>query len=164
MSLRDQFRKAKILSDKDAKRLAHQARVERTEKGREALEQEAKTRAREVEQLRQSEREESRRTQEQLERERRQKEELAAARVLLAEAKKPGPGAVKFYFAANDGTLPWLELSPREAQELSAGAVGVVRSGPPATHTYRLMSIESLRRVAKMIPDAVVHVARGIAI
>ena len=89
---------------------------------------------------------------------------LAAVRVLLAEARKPGPGNVKFYFAASDGTLPWLELSPREAQELSAGAVCVVRSGPPATHTYRLVSIDAARRVAKVMPDAVVHAARGVAI
>ena len=36
---------------------------------------------------------------------------------LLADARKPGSGTVKFYFAAPDGSLPWLELAPREAQD-----------------------------------------------
>ena len=36
--LRDQLKKAKILSDKDAKRLAHEERVHRKEVGREGLE------------------------------------------------------------------------------------------------------------------------------
>jgi hypothetical protein len=44
MNLRDQLKQAKLLSDKKAKQLAHEARVERTEKGREAIEQEAQQR------------------------------------------------------------------------------------------------------------------------
>lgn len=162
MNLRDQFKKANLISDKDSKRLAHEARVERTEKGRETIEQEQKQRVQELEQLQARERERSRREQEQLERERKEREELAAARTLVAEAKKPGPGAVKFYFEAEDGTLPWLELSAREAQELRAGALCVVRHGAPATHTYRLLGLESAKRVARALPEVVVHAPRGV--
>ena len=43
MNMRDQLKKAKLLSDKQAKQLAHSQRVERKEKGREQLEQEAQT-------------------------------------------------------------------------------------------------------------------------
>lgn len=162
MSLRDQFKKAKILSDKDARRLAHEARVERSEKGRETLEQEAKARQQEVAKLQQEEREQTRRDQERLERERREREERTAARALIAEARKPGPGAVRFYFAATDGTLPWLELSPREAQEVRAGALCIVRSGPPGTHTYRLLGTEAGKRVKKVMPENVVFAPRGV--
>ena len=162
MSLRDQFKKANLLSDKDARRLAHEARVERTEKGRETLEQEAAARQRELDQLATRERERVRRETERAEAERSQREELAAVRSLLAGARKPGSGTVKFYFAAADGSLPWLELSPREAQEVRAGAVCVVRSGPPSTHTYRLLPVESTRRVARVMPDAVVLAPRGV--
>ena len=45
MNLRDQLKKANLISDKKAKQLAHQQRVERKEKGREQLEQEARSRA-----------------------------------------------------------------------------------------------------------------------
>ncbi len=162
MSLRDQFKKANLISDKDARRLAHESRVERTEKGQPALDQESAARQRELEQLQARERERIRREQERIEVERRQRDEVLAVRALLGDAKKPGPGTVKFYFEANDGTLPWLELAPREAQEVRAGALCVVRSGPPATHTYRLLSLEATKRVAKVLPEVVVFAPRGV--
>ena len=161
MSLRDQFKKAKLLSDKDARRLAHEARVERTEKGREGVERDARQRQQEIEELQQLDRDKTRREQDGRERERKRLEELAAARALLADAKQPGPGPVKFYFAVEDGSLPWLELSPREAQELRAGAICVARTGAPATHTYGMLAIDAGRRVARAIPAAIVHAAKG---
>lgn len=162
MSLRDQFKKANILSDKEARRLAHEARVERTEKGRETLEQEAALRQREIERLQKEERERTRRETERLEQEKKRREELAAVQVLIADAKKPGPGAVRFYFETADGALPWLEVSPREAQELRAGALCVVRAGQPNTHTYRLLPLEACKRVARIRPDAVALAPRGV--
>ena len=59
MSLRDQFKKAKLLSDKEARRLEHEARIERKEKGREQLEQEQKEREQQVRELQTKEREAS---------------------------------------------------------------------------------------------------------
>jgi uncharacterized protein YaiL (DUF2058 family) len=162
MSLRDQLKKANLLNDKEHKRLAHEARIERKEKGREALEAEAGARAQDLEALTAAERERTRSEQEAAERHRKQREEVAAVHTLLAEAKKPGPGAVKFYFEAEDGSLPWLELAPREAQEVRAGQLCVVRTGPPGTHTYRLLPLEVCRRVARTRPDAVVHAPRGV--
>lgn len=162
MSLRDQFKKANLLSDKEARRLAHEARIERTEKGREGLDADAATRQRELEQLQGRERERSRREQERVEAERKQREELHAVQMLVAEAKKPGPGTVKFYFEAVDGSLPWLEVSPREAQEVRAGSLCVVRSGAPGTHTYRLLPMEATRRVGRLLPDVVVFAPRGL--
>ena len=162
MSLRDQFKKANIISDKDARRLGHEARVERSEKGREVLDQEAARRQKEIEQLQAREREKDRREQERIEVERKRREEVLAVHALLAGAKKPGPGTVKFYFEANDGSLPWLEVSPREAQEVRAGTSCVVRGGPPATHTYRLLPLEATKRLAKVLPEVVVYAPRGV--
>ena len=162
MSLRDQLKKANLLSDKDAKRLAHEARVERKDKGRETLEQEAAARQVEIEQLSASERERTRLEQERAEKQKKPRAEVAAVQALLADAKKPGPGAVKFYFEAEDGLLPWLELSPREAQEVRAGQLCVVRAGAPGTHTYRLLGLESTRRVARVRPEVVVSAPRGL--
>ena len=162
MSLRDQFKKANLISDKDARRLAHDARVERTEKGQPALDQEAAGRQRELERLQGRERERMRVEQERIEAERKRREEEQAVRALLDDARKPGPGTVKFYFEANDGTLPWLELSPREAQEVRAGALCVVRRGPAGTHTYRLLPLDATKRLAKVLPEAVVFAPRGV--
>ena len=162
MNLRDQLKKAKLLSDKQARQLAHEARVERKEKGREQLEGEQQQRQDEVRALRDQDREQTRREQAAAEARRKQREELAAVEALLQAAKKPGPGTVKFYFAAADGSLPWLELSPREAQEVRAGQLCVARGGPRATHTYRLLPIEVGKRVARVRPDAIVHAPRGV--
>lgn len=162
MNMRDQLKKAKLLSDKQAKQLAHSQRVERKEKGREQLEQEAQTRKAEIEAIRAAERENTRRDQAEIERQRKQREEQVAIDVLIAAAKKPGPGPVKFYFAARDGSLPWLDLSPREAQEVSAGQLCVVRSGPAGTHVYRLLAADSARRVANLRPDALAYASKGV--
>lgn len=162
MSLRDQLKKANLLSDKEARRLAHEARVDRTEKGREGLDQEAPVRQQELEKLQAKERERGRHEQERLDAERARRDEIAAVQALLAGAKKPGPGTVRFYFAADDGTLPWLELSPREAQEVRAGQLCVVRSGPPGTHTYRLLPLDATKRIAKVRPDVIVSAPRGV--
>ena len=156
MSLRDQLKKANLLSDKDSKRLAHEARVERKEKGREVLEQETAQRQQQIEAMTAQERERTRIEQEKAEQAKKKREEVAAVAVLLADAKKPGPGAVKFYFAAEDGALPWLELSPREAQEVRAGQLCVVRSGKAGTHSYRLLGLDSTKRVARVRPEVVV--------
>lgn len=163
MSLRDQLKKANLLSDKEARRLAHEARVERTEKGRETIEQETAARQQELAALAGKERERTRAEQEAFEREKKQREELAAVQALLAAAKKPGGGTVKFYFEARDGSLPWLELAPREAQEVRAGQLCIVRAGPPGTHTYRLLSLDSTRRLARVMPDVVAFAPRGVA-
>jgi uncharacterized protein YaiL (DUF2058 family) len=162
MSLRDQFKKANLISDKEARRLAHEARVERKEKGREEIEREAAQRSAEVRDLQAKEREQARREQAELDRERKQREEASAVQTLLDEAKKPGPGAVKYYFATPDGALPWLELSPREAQEVRAGQLCVVRAGAAKTHAYRLLPLEATRRVARLRPEAVVLAPRGV--
>jgi uncharacterized protein YaiL (DUF2058 family) len=162
MSLRDQLKKANLLSDKDARRLAHEARVDRKDKGRETLEQEAATRQRELEELAGKDRERTREHTEAAERRAKQREELAAVQALIADAKKPGAGTVKFYFEAPDGTLPWLELAPREAQEVRAGQLCIVRGGPAGTHTYRLLPLEATRRVARVLPDAIVWAPRGV--
>ncbi|MFN6147468.1 MAG: DUF2058 family protein [Planctomycetota bacterium] len=162
MSLRDQLKKANLLSDKDHKRLAHEARVERAEKGRDQLEAEAKAREQELAGLAAKERERTKAEQDALDRQRKQREELAAVHALLADARKPGSGTVKFYFAAPDGSLPWLELAPREAQEVRAGQLCVVRGGPAGAHVYRLLPLEATRRVARVLPDAVVFAPRGL--
>lgn len=162
MSLRDQLKKANLLSDKESKRLAHEARVERKEKGRETLDQEAATRQQQLEGMQAQDRERTRREQQQLDAARARADELAAVRALVGAARKPASGTLRFYFEAEDGSLPWLELSPRDAQEVRAGQLCVVRSGPPGTHTYRLLPLDATKRVAKVLPDVIVSAPRGV--
>lgn len=162
-NLRDQLKKANILSDQEARRLAHQERVERKQKGREQLEQEQQGRQQELAALQAQERQRTAQQQAEHEAERKAREEQAAVRAILAnETRKAGPGMAKWYFEAADGSLPWLELSPREAQELRAGMLCVVRSGPPGTHDYRLLATELARRVARLQPELLAFAPRGV--
>lgn len=162
MSLRDQFKKANLLSDKDHKRLAHEARVERKEKGREQLEQESKQREKELADLAAADRQRTQKEQRELEALRQQKEEAAAVDAILQQAHRAGPGTVKFYFEREDGSLPWLEVSPREAQELRAGQLCVVTTSAAAVHDYRLLGLELARRVARVRPELVALAPPGV--
>ena len=96
------------------------------------------------------------------EEERLRKQEQEAVGQLLESAKKPGPGTVKFYFATREGALPWLDLSSREAQEVRAGQLCVVRSGPVGTHTYRLLPADAAKRVHQARPDAIAFAPQGV--
>lgn len=164
MSLRDQFKKANLLSDKEARRLAHEARIERKEKGREQIEQEQQQNQKTLQELAASERARVQREQRELEAQRQEQQEAAAVASILAnEARCAGHGTVRFYFEIEDGALPWLEVSPREAQELRAGQLCIVRVGPAGVHDYRLLGSELARRVGKLRPEVLVHAPRGLA-
>lgn len=162
MNLRDQFKKAKLLSDKDARRLAHEARVERKEKGREQLEDEQQSHREQLQQQRDEGRERTAKEQQRLEAERKAREEDAAVDAILAAAQKPVSGPTRFYFEAPDGSLPWLEVAPRQAQQLQAGMFCIVRTGPPGTHDYRLLATEQARRVGRLRPEVVVFGPPGV--
>lgn len=163
-NLRDQLKKAKILSDQEARRLQHQERVERKEKSREESEREQRERQQELQTLQARDRQRTAQQQAQFEAERKAREEQAAVRGILAnETRKAGPGMAKWYFETADGALPWLELSPRDAQELRAGMLCVVRTGPAGTHDYRLLGTELTRRVARLMPEVVAFAPRGVS-
>jgi len=165
MNLRDQLKKAKLLSEKDAKRLAHEERVDRKEKGSVQLEAEQAQRRAELDAMSEQERRQAQQRQQQIEAERARRAEADAVHAILAEqARKPGPGTVKWYFQLPDGALPWLELSAREAQEVRAGMVCVVQAGAPGAHDYRLLATELARRVGRVLPKAIVYAPRGVAV
>src|SRR5262245_27523491 len=110
--LRDQLKKAKLLSAKESKQLAHQERMHRAEVGREGVEREQSERRAELAQQQESERETQRETQRLLEEERRGAAERAACQELLErEVIRPRErGGKRWYFQLADGSLPWLEV------------------------------------------------------
>ena len=163
-SLRDQLRKAKLLSDKEARRLAHEERVRRKARGREELEAEENARQRELEALREEERERARRAQEERDRRRDLEAERAACLEILArEAFRPRPGgSMRWYFQLEDGRLPWLEVDAHEKRELQSGAWAVVVAGPPGAHVYALLPTALARRVARVLPEKIAWAVRGV--
>lgn len=162
-NLRDQLKKAKVLSKKDAKRLAHEERVKRKEVGREALEQEDLERKEELAKLQSADRERDRERQAELDRERKAGEERAACAEILRSRVEPPPrgGRIRWFFETPSGALPWLLLNHAELAQLNGGNLCVVRRGAPHTHVYGLLSTELARRVHALFPDRVVWSAPG---
>lgn len=161
-SLRDQFKKANLLSEKDHKRLAHEERVERKQKGRQGLESEQAEREAELQRKREEDRERDRQRQAARDVERRSSEERAAcAAILEAEARAPTGGNVSWLFELADGRIPALRLSDAERHQLQGGSLCVVRTKPGDAHTYGLLATEHARRVAAQLPDRVVWSAPG---
>lgn len=157
--LRDQLKKARLLSEKDSRRLAHEARLQRAELGREGLEQQEKARVEALARIREEERLKAKRSQEEMERARKAEAELQACEDLLVrEVSKPGQGgpSSRLYFQLVDGQLPWVEVTEGERRHLGANLLAIVRVGPAGSHTYRLMPMVHARRVAQCLADRVV--------
>ena len=161
--LRDALRKANVLSKKDAKRLAHEERVHRSQVGREGQERERDQRQQELAQQRQEQRQRSRRGQEELRHRQQSLAELAACRDLLENEVRRASSShgQPFFVQLADGTMPRLSQGPVERANLCAGALCVVRIGPKGSHDYGLMATEHARRVRESLPDRVVWAAGG---
>ena len=161
--LRDQLKKAKLLSKKDAKRLAHEERLHRKQVGRDGLEQQQRERTDELAELQQSERQRTCERQADLDADRQLVEERAACEELLrSEVRAPARGGHgKFYFALEDGRVPSMVLTEGDRQDLLGGKTCVVRSGPSGSHVYGLLAAPLASRVRSQIPDRVVWSAPG---
>ncbi len=162
--LRDQLKKAKLLSKKDAKRLAHEERVHRSQVGREGLEREQAERRAAIEQQRSEQRQHTAEVQAELDAARRAAAERAACEDILArEVVQPhARGGRRWYFEVEDGSLPWLEIDEALHFQLQSGHYWVVRTGAPGSHVYGLLEAEQARRVFAAIPDVVVWAPGGV--
>jgi hypothetical protein len=162
-NLRDQLKNAKLLSDKEARRLAHEERAHRKEVGREGLEQEERERQAEVARLRAEQREQAAAAQAMRDRERQEAAERAAcAEILKNEVVQPrGRGGQRWYFELEDGSLPWFEVEEAMRFQLQSGAFWVVRIGAPDSHAYGLLPAALGARVVRAMPHAVAWVPGG---
>jgi uncharacterized protein YaiL (DUF2058 family) len=161
-SLRDQFKKANLLSSKDAKRLAHEERIERKEKGRDVLEAERAAREAELAQARADERARDRSRQAEVEAQRKLAEERAACEALLdTEVRDCGRGPISWHFELPDGRLPLLRMTDPDRHQLTAGHLCIVRRRGPEAHVYGLLATQHARRVVRQFPERVVWSAPG---
>lgn len=161
-NMRDQLKKAKLLSKKDARRLAHEERVHRKETGREGLEKEQAERQAELTQQRAESRAQDQVQQAELEAQRQEAAERAACAEILRGAQSPTPGGgSRWYFELADGRIPSLMLGARERVLLEAGNACLVR-GEGSGHAYGLLETGLARRVAAVFPERIAWAAAGI--
>jgi uncharacterized protein YaiL (DUF2058 family) len=156
-SLRDQFKKARLLSDKDAKRLAHEERIDRKEKGRDGLEQERAEREAELARRREEDRGRDRQRQAAIDAERQVAAERAACEAILGTEVRPvSRGNMPWHFELPDGRLPMLRLNEVERHQLQGGQVCLVRRRGAEAHVYGLLATAHARRVARHFPERIV--------
>ena len=156
--LRDQLKKAKILSDKRARQLAHEERIHHKQVGRAGVEQEQAERRAELEQLKEEGRASQRAAQEVVDVAKREAAERAAcAEILSRDVVQPRRGGnQRWHFELADGSLPWFEVDEGMGFKLQSGAYWVVRAGPQGSHDYRLLPAEFGARVSAALPHTVV--------
>jgi Uncharacterized protein conserved in bacteria (DUF2058) len=158
--LRDQLKKAKLLSKKDARRLAHEDRVHHKSVGGAAgLDGERAAHQAELRAQKDAQRQADRTQQSAVQAQRDASAEVLACQELLRrEVIRSGrKGATRWYFELESGELPFLELPVAERMQLADGSLCVVRTGPRGTHDYGLMRTDHARRVAMVFPERVVH-------
>lgn len=159
--LRDQLKKAKLLSKKEARRLAHEQRQHRAEVGREGLESERKDRQDQLREIRAEGREQSRRQQAEVEAARTAMAERAACQQILdTQAQSPEPGGRgRWFFALDDGRLPSLLLNEKQRRLVEARSLAIVRSGPIGCYRFGLLEKTLAVRVSLVFPERFVRQA-----
>jgi uncharacterized protein YaiL (DUF2058 family) len=159
-NLRDQLKKAKILSDKDARRLAHEERVHKKEIGREGIEAERAARERELETLRETERTRHAEREAALAAQRAAEAERAACLAILeTEVKGVGRGA-PWYFELEDGRIPFVRIDELDRHQLAGGQLCIVRRGEGDAHVYGLLATPLAKRIAQQFPRRLAWAAR----
>ena len=156
--LRDQLKKANLLSKKDARRLAHEDRVHRKQKGgAAAVDQEKAEHDAELRERREAQKQADRDAQAQRQEDSDARAEtLACEELLRREVRRPGRGgSVRWYFTAKDGSLPFLELPPIDRLQLTDGALSIVRVGPAGSHDYGLLDAGHAERIGRVFPERI---------
>ncbi len=128
-SLKDQLRKANLISKKKAKQLAHEQRVKRKKLGKDGLEAEQQKLEEQRKLERQKERQRAREREAAQRREREEREARARLHDLVKNAyiSKCG-GPRRFFFVTRDRKLPFLEVSDDMGRKLESGRCGIVEA------------------------------------
>jgi uncharacterized protein len=157
-NLFDELKKAKLVDEKRAKKLAHEQRVERKQKGGDkALDQEAQARQAEFEKKRKDEALENRRAERGRQEQQRKKElhaeliQLVASRALGRDAE----GRQHWHFEVEGGNLPFLPVNATAAKRLEAGELAIVRDPSRSYPCYVLVTRDIALRLKREFKGSV---------
>ena len=149
-NLRDELLKAKVLSQKDNKRIAHEQRVERTEKGREGVEAEQRRHQEEIRRLMEERKARTREAQARLDEERQVAQRRAQIVDLVrSHAQKPGGGNRRFHFVTRSGAIPFVTVDMDAGRKLEAGQLAIVEDLSVDRETFVFVE----RAVAQKVQD-----------
>lgn len=157
-NLFDELKKAKLVDEKRARRLAHEQRVEHSKKGGDkGLDEEARARQAEFEKKRKAEALESRQAERARQEQQREKERLAELNQLVASRAlgREAEGRQRWHFEAEGGSLPFLPVNPAVAKRLEAGELGIVRDPGQSWPSYVIVPRDLALRLQREIRGSV---------
>lgn len=157
-NLFDELKKARLVDDKRAKKLAHEKRVERKHKGGDkARDEEAQRKQAEFEQKRKQEALDNRRAERERQEAQRDKGrraeliQLVASRALGRDAE----GKQRWHFEVEGGSLPFLPVNSATARRLEAGELAIVRDPGQDHPSYVLVTRDIALRLKRELPGSV---------
>jgi uncharacterized protein YaiL (DUF2058 family) len=151
--LREQLRKAGLVSEKELRRAKHQERVHATEVGRAGLEAQRRDAEDRARREAEAQREADRRREE--ERRRIREEDAARSRVekLIRGSVLTGTsGSRRFFFETPEGRIRFLDVSDLAARRLATGSAAIVEAHGTARDEYCLIDARSASELASIAP------------
>lgn len=154
MSLKDELLKAKLISKQDLKRIEHEDRVERKKVGREGLDENKKKRQQEVEEKQKAKKQQDREIARDANDQKQEKEQQSRVEHIIKQgAITEGiHGNRKFYFVANNKTIPFLQISEEMAKRLEYGNAAIIEERPG---TFVLVNQNSAEQIRNQHPAMV---------
>jgi uncharacterized protein YaiL (DUF2058 family) len=154
--LREQLRKAGLVSDKQLRQAKHEERVHATEVGHAGLEAERQAREAREREAAEARRKASREHEEALRRERAE----AAARdrirplILAGHIGEATGGGRRFFFETRAGQIHFLDLSDVAARRLSTGGAAIVETLGVVRGDYCLVDAGTATQLASLAPES----------
>ena len=163
MSLKDQMVKAGLVSGKQARQVAHSARVERSAHGTDEAQRAAQARAEEVRREQEAqrgrdralnrERQENQAEQEHLAQERDRRQALVAG--ALRDGRIENWGGIRTYCFTDGARIESLGVSDDAARLLQEGRAAIVRTDDPRA-PYTLLNAAQALRLKAVVPERIV--------
>lgn len=147
-TLADQLLKMGLVSEKDAKKAAHQQRVGKKQKGRAQIEAERAERRKQAE-ARQQQQQAADKARGEAERAAQASREvqLQVAQIVQSGKVKAGRGFRRFYFESRDDRVPYVEVADDVAERVERGDVAVTES---PTGEVELVGRDAAARIAEL--------------
>jgi uncharacterized protein YaiL (DUF2058 family) len=156
--LRDALKKAGLIGDKDAKRLAHEERVDRKQLGREGLEQQRQRDEADRQRRDEQRKADTKAAQQKLDAQRAREERWKRlVQQLDEQAQRATSGPRRFHYHEPDGHLPFVLVDDESGRRLEAGELALVRL--PSTGEVALAPRALALELTQIEPERVVHLA-----
>ncbi len=154
-SLRDALRKANLIDEKDAKKVAHEERVRRKELGHEGLRDERRQAEAAARQRAEEDREAQRAAAAAAREHAAPAEVLAMARdLVLAHQVRSGiKGNRRFHFVTRSDTIAFMEVDPGAGRALESGELAIVEVPGERIETFAVMKGSAVRRLRELQPE-----------